>query len=181
MRFPGGTVVESQPANAGDACVSGSIPGLGRSPGEGNGNPLQYSCLENPWDRGAWWAAVHGVLKSWTWLSTHNFHIYVYIYTWPLNSTGLNCAGPLTHRFFSNKYIQYYTIWGWIRRCRIVAMDSWLGNSRYRELTMWLEYPGVWVSTTGPGTNSLSMLRDWGMTVHTYKYIQIGKEVHRDT
>jgi len=57
-------VVESQPANAGDARDSGSIPGLGRSPGEGNGNPLQYSCLENPWDRGAWWAAVHGVLKS---------------------------------------------------------------------------------------------------------------------
>ena len=64
MRFPGGAVVESQPANAGDARDSGSIPGLGRSPGEGNGNPLQYSCLENPWDRGAWWAAVHGVLKS---------------------------------------------------------------------------------------------------------------------
>ena len=44
----------------------GSIPGLGRSPGEGNGNPLQYSCLENPMDRGAWWATVHGVTKSWT-------------------------------------------------------------------------------------------------------------------
>ena len=42
----------------------GSIPGLGRSPGEGNGNPLQYSCLENPMNRGAWWAAVHGVTKS---------------------------------------------------------------------------------------------------------------------
>jgi len=44
----------------------GSIPGLGISPGEGNGNPLQYSCLENPVDRGAWWATVHGVAKSWT-------------------------------------------------------------------------------------------------------------------
>ena len=42
----------------------GSIPGLGRSPGEGNGNPLQYSCLGNPMDRGAWWATVHGVAKS---------------------------------------------------------------------------------------------------------------------
>ena len=48
-------------ANAGDL---GSIPGLGRSPGEGNGNPLQYSCLENPVDGGAWWATVHGVAKS---------------------------------------------------------------------------------------------------------------------
>ena len=47
--------------NAGD---TGSVPGLERSPGEGNGNPLQYSCLENPMDRGAWWATVHGVAKS---------------------------------------------------------------------------------------------------------------------
>ena len=52
----------------------GSIPGSGRSPGEGNGNPLQYSCLENPVDRGAWWATVHRVAKSRTQLSdfTHN-------------------------------------------------------------------------------------------------------------
>ena len=50
-------------ANAGD---SGSIPGLGRFPGGGNGNPFRYSCLGNPMDRGAWWAIVHGVAKSWT-------------------------------------------------------------------------------------------------------------------
>ena len=56
-------IVKTPPANAGDA---GSVPGLGRSPGEGNGNPLQYSCLENPMDREAWWATVHGVTKSWT-------------------------------------------------------------------------------------------------------------------
>ena len=49
----------------------GSIPGLGRSPGEGNGNPLQYYCLENPMDRGAWQAAVYGVAKSWTQLNMH--------------------------------------------------------------------------------------------------------------
>ena len=58
-------MVESA-CNAGDL---GSIPGSGRSPGEGNGNPLQYSCLENPMDRRAWWATVHGVTKSWTCLS----------------------------------------------------------------------------------------------------------------
>ena len=52
----------------------GSIPGLGRSPEEGNGYPLQYSCLENPMDRGAWWAAVHGVIKSWTRLSIEHTH-----------------------------------------------------------------------------------------------------------
>ena len=53
-------VVKNWPANAGDP---GSIPGLGRSPGEENGNPLQYSCLENPMHRGAWWATVHGVAR----------------------------------------------------------------------------------------------------------------------
>ena len=51
----------------------GSIPGSGRSPGEGNGNPLKYSCLENPMDRGAWQATVHGVTKSWTRLSDFTF------------------------------------------------------------------------------------------------------------
>ena len=61
--FPGASAVKNPHANAGDA---GSIPGLGRSPGGGHGNPLQYSYLENPMDRGAWWATVHGVPKSWT-------------------------------------------------------------------------------------------------------------------
>ena len=67
--LPGGTVVKNPPANAGDAGDAGSIPGSGRSPGEGNGNPLQYSCLKNSMDRGTWWAAVHGVTKSQTQLS----------------------------------------------------------------------------------------------------------------
>ena len=57
-------VVKNPPANAGDAKDAGSIPGSGRSPGEGNGNPLQYYCLENPMDRGAWQATVHGVTKE---------------------------------------------------------------------------------------------------------------------
>ena len=59
--FPGGSVVKTLPANAGD---EGSIPGSGRSPGEGNGNPRQYSCLENPMDRGTWWATAHGVAEE---------------------------------------------------------------------------------------------------------------------
>ena len=58
-------VVKNPLANAGDIKDTGLIPGLGRSPGEGNGNPLQSSCLENPMDRGAWWATVHEVTKSW--------------------------------------------------------------------------------------------------------------------
>ena len=71
MGFPGGSEVKVSAHNAGDL---GSIPGLGRSPGEGNGNPLQYPCLENPMDGGAWWATVHGVAESRTQLSdfTHS-------------------------------------------------------------------------------------------------------------
>ena len=59
--FPGGSEVQVSACSAGDL---GSIPGSVRSPGEGNGNPLQYSCLENPMDRGAWRATVHGVAKE---------------------------------------------------------------------------------------------------------------------
>ena len=69
-------VVKNLPANTGDIRDTGSVPGLGRSPGGGHGNPLQYSCLENPMDRGAWRAIVHGLAKSWTqqkWLSMHAY------------------------------------------------------------------------------------------------------------
>ena len=61
--------LKNLPANAGDLKDADSTPGWGRSPGGGNGNPLQYSCLENSMDRGALWATVHGVEKSWTQLS----------------------------------------------------------------------------------------------------------------
>ena len=63
LGFPNGSEVKASASNAGDL---GLIPGLGRSPGEGNGNPLQYFCLENPMDRGAWWATFHRVAKSQT-------------------------------------------------------------------------------------------------------------------
>ena len=76
--------------NAGDL---GLIPGSRRSPGEGNGNPLQYSCLENPMDRGAWWATVHRVTRSWTWL--WNFIL----------SVGLCSAGMAFLSLHSNGYI----------------------------------------------------------------------------
>ena len=71
--FPG-SVVKNLPDSAGDA---GSFPGLGRSPGEGDGNPLQCSCLENSMDGGAWWAAVHGVAKSQTRLVTEHECMHV--------------------------------------------------------------------------------------------------------
>ena len=66
LGFLDGAVVKNLPANAGDARDMGSIPGLRRSLGIGNGNPLQYSYLGNSMDRGIWWAAVHRVTRSWT-------------------------------------------------------------------------------------------------------------------
>ena len=80
--FPGGSEVKVSASNAGDP---GLIPGSGRSPREGNGNPLQYSCLEKLMDGGAWWVTIHGVTKSWTRLSdfthslTQNVHSGFYI------------------------------------------------------------------------------------------------------
>ena len=70
LGFPGGSEDKVSAYNVGDP---GLIPGSGRSPGEGNGNPLQYSCLENPMDGGAWWATVHRVAKGRTWLSNFTF------------------------------------------------------------------------------------------------------------
>ena len=73
-------MVKNPPANAGDTRDAGSIPGSGRSPGRGNSNPLQYSCLENSMDRGSWWATVPGVAKEsdTTWrLSSNNNNYFI--------------------------------------------------------------------------------------------------------
>ena len=78
LGFPGGSEVKASACNTGDL---GSIPGSGRSPGEGYSNPLQYSCLVNPMDGGAWWATVHGVTKSQTWLSDFSF-TFTFLSTW---------------------------------------------------------------------------------------------------
>ena len=72
LDFPGGSDSKAYAYSTGDL---GSIPGSGRSPGEGNGNPPQYSCLENPTDGGAWWDTVHGVAKSRTQLSDFTFFL----------------------------------------------------------------------------------------------------------
>ena len=84
--------------NAGNAGDAGSILELGRAPGGGNSNPLQCSCLENPKDRGAWWATVHGVTKSLTWLSMHHNH-------WAIDKhlcIGLYKITPQLKSFFFN-------------------------------------------------------------------------------
>ena len=82
MDFPGGSDGKASTCNAGDLC---SIPGSGRSPGEGNDNPLQYSCLENPMDRGDLWATAHGATKSKTWATN----------TFPLLQTSLGALCQL--------------------------------------------------------------------------------------
>ena len=79
MGLSGSLAVKSLPASAGDAGDAGSIPGSGRSPGGGHGDPLQCSCLDNPMDRGAWWATVPGVAESQTCLSSSHFHIHFQI------------------------------------------------------------------------------------------------------
>ena len=76
MDFPDGSDGKASAYNAGDP---GSIPGLGRSSGEGNGNPLQYSCLENPMDRGVLQATVQGVTKSRKWLSNFTFTFFHFL------------------------------------------------------------------------------------------------------
>ena len=81
--FPGGSVVKNLPANAGDAGDTCSNLESGRSPRGRNGNPLQYSCLENPIDREAWWVTIHGVTKSWTkWSRQREEHWPWYERTW---------------------------------------------------------------------------------------------------
>ena len=77
--FPGELVVKNPPASSGDLREMGSIPGLGRSPGGGHGNPPQYSCQENLMERGAWKFTVHRVAKSWTWLKWLSMHTNIYI------------------------------------------------------------------------------------------------------
>ena len=80
LGLPDGSAGNESACNAGN---TGLIPGLGRSPGEVNGNPLQYSCLENPTNRGAWRATVHGVSKNQTWLSTTHSTSWLYQFTFP--------------------------------------------------------------------------------------------------
>ena len=93
--------VKNLPANARDA---GSIPGSGRSAGEGNGNPLQYACQENPMDRGAWWATVHGVaksrtrLRSFTYLLTRIGIVLAGVFTSPLAPTSQKCKLRHSHQ-----------------------------------------------------------------------------------
>ena len=99
LGFSGSPVYKESACNAGDL---GSIPGMGRYPGEGNGYPLQYSCLENPMDRGAWWATDHGVAKSQTRLSVFTFTFFHSCSTrsvrWSQNGLSIFCVSNTFHK-----------------------------------------------------------------------------------
>ena len=107
--FPGGSVVKNPPANAKHP---GLIPGLGRSPGEENGNPLQYSCLEYPMDREVWWATVHEVSKNQTRLKRLNRHTYIcvciYMYMYVYTYTCI-----YTHIYISTQYRYILSLFNW--------------------------------------------------------------------
>ena len=96
--FPGGIVVKNLLANKGD---TGLIPRSGRSPREGNGNPLQYSCLENPMDRGAWWATVHEITK--THITHARTHITLHTIIYKIKIKDL--------LYSTGNYIQYFVIY----------------------------------------------------------------------
>ena len=102
-------MVKNWLANVGDAGDLDSIPGSRRSPGGRNGNPLQYSCLENPMDRGAWWATVHGVTKSRTRLSEFHF-ILQCILVWTVLSSAPKPHMPRGH-LRGHRFRSYYFCW----------------------------------------------------------------------
>ena len=133
---PGGSDSKASAYNAGDP---GSIPGSGTSPGEGNGNPLQCSCLENPRDGGAWWAAIYGVAQSRTrlkWLSSSS-----------KKPGGLQAIGSqrVGYKWSSDTHTHIHThipLWCWVLRCfQLDPGDKW---SNYAELTWWLILDAYW-------------------------------------
>ena len=100
--LPGGSEGKASSCSAGDL---GLIPGSGRSPGVGNGNPLQYSCLENPMDGEAWWATVHVVTKSWTWLRDFTFPFH-----FPKPGMEDSTSKEVTTRWGFRRWLKFLTI-----------------------------------------------------------------------
>ena len=102
--FPGGSDNKASAHSVGDP---GSIPRLGRSPGEGNGHPFQYSCLENSMDGGAWWATVHGVANRHDWVTSLSFFLSMWLFYFPT----LLPQNSLWHIFIYKTTIHFYKFW----------------------------------------------------------------------
>ena len=126
--FPGGASGKILPANSGDSKDLGSVPGLGRSPGGGNGNPLQYSCVENSMDRGAWWATVHGTTKS-----QPQYVTYIFWGLIRLRNTTLNTMGKTV-------YISEETIYEITTR-----FGNWDDLLRNYPHTLKFSFPSKWL------------------------------------
>ena len=147
--FPGGSDDKASACNAGDL---GSIPGLGRSPGEENGNPLQYSCLENPMDRGAWWATAHGVAKSWTRLSdfTHTHIVDVCMFDGgSVCMCGVCvcpsvCVGQSSQPRIKRALHQALT-WLWSEQCLTCERFTYIISKLHKDPTGVLYKWGQWV------------------------------------
>ena len=142
MGFPGGSDGKESACNAGDR---GLIPRLGRSPGKGNVNPFGYSCLENPMDRGAWRAIVHGLAKSWTQLSDYESESHAVVsnslqphglYS-PWNSPGQN-TGVGSLSLLQGMFLSQRSMWGLPHCRRILYQPSHKGSPRILE---WVAYP----------------------------------------
>ena len=146
MGSPGSSEVKNPPTNAGDARDWGLIPGSGRSPGEGNGNPLQYSCLTNPMDRGAWQATVLRIAKSLILLSIH-MHVCICTHTTPggeekqgmIFSQGFRGCMP-AKTLKVDFWLQNYET---INFCYPIPPRLWYLCSSLRKPVQWLSWPGV--------------------------------------
>ena len=133
LGFPGGSDGKSSASNSGDL---GSIPGSGRSPGEGNGNPLQDSCLENSMDGGAWWAIVHGVAKSWTIYRTLIRYIICTYFSHSVVVFSISWWCPLRHKVF-NIDESSWPIFFFHHFCAFCVMSKkLLHNPRSRDLLL---------------------------------------------
>ena len=158
IRLPNGTVEENLPVNARDARDGGLIPGSGRSPGVGNGNLLQYSCLESSMDRGTWQATVHGVTKSWTWLKWLSTHIRVHQETETragilvvkvgksevaqscltlCNPMGCSIPGSTIHGIFQARVLEWVAI-SFSRRSSRPRDWTWISRIAGRCFTVWV-------------------------------------------
>ena len=136
---PGSSVVKKPPDNAGDAY---STPGPGRSPGGGHGNPLQYSCLENPMDRKAWWATVHRVTKSWTWLRQLITQTHVLYLNWKNKKAKLTKVAPnqryptgfrVKTKFFILSFFVCFLEYRWFKICVILCCTSYILSDQVSE------------------------------------------------
>ena len=162
MDFPGGSLVKNPPSDAGDARVTDSIRGSGRSPGEGNGNSLSYSCLENSIDRGAWQTTVHGIVKSQTWLSDWAQTAQCNMYTNVGHTEG---AQWMLLFWLSYCYLYVQSAWSSSFLAGEIYNSHWeglmlgKGCCHHLELVLWDNFPSLKSSCCNYPKDSFSLRR----------------------